>query len=84
MPNNIYDCILNLDKEKFIEWHPTDHMISKIIKQSPAIKRNIFYFNELIGGKYKIDHKWQIADFKKKKMLLMKTQINHFLRIGQK
>jgi hypothetical protein len=75
LPYKIYDFMLTLDKEKFIQWHPKDHIDFKVIKQSEIIKGNIFYFHELIGGKFKLENKWEIIDFKKDEMLLMKAQI---------
>jgi hypothetical protein len=74
-PGKIFEFMLNLDKQKFIQWHPADHVDFKIVKQSPEIKGNVFYFNELIGGKYKIAHTWEIRDFKRDEMLLMKATI---------
>jgi hypothetical protein len=75
LPNKIYEFMLNLDKEKFIQWHPIDHIDFQLIKQSTKIKGNIFYFHELIGGKFKLENKWEIIDFIKDEMLLMKAKI---------
>ncbi len=75
LPYKIYDFMLTLDKEKFIQWHPIDHIDFRLIKQSAKIKGNIFYFHELIGGKFKLENKWEIIDFIKDEMLLMKAKI---------
>ena len=73
-PNDIFNYMLNLDKDKYIKWHEKDHIDYKLIKQTTDTLGSIFYFDENIGGKLRTKYNWELFEMTTDNKLLMKAQ----------
>lgn len=73
-PQELYEFMLNLDREKYLDWHK-DHKDFKIVKHDPQIIGSIFYFEEFIGKK-KINYNWKIISLKQNEKMILKAE--HF------
>jgi hypothetical protein len=74
LPNDIFDYMLNLDKEKYLKWHEKDHLDYKLVKQTTDTLGSIFYFDENIGGKLRTNYNWELVELETNKKLRMKAQ----------
>lgn len=72
-PEQIYNWLLNLDYERYIQWHPTAHKDFKRIYINKNITGSIFYFDEFIG-KLRVNYKWEIIKTKQNKLIFTKAK----------
>ena len=69
----IYSWLLNLDHEKYIQWHPTAHKDYRRVYINKNITGSIFYFDEYIG-KLHINYEWSITRIKQNKFIITKAK----------
>lgn len=70
-PEKIYQFLLTLTPEKYLQWHP-DHREFKVIKSTKEITGSIFYFREEING-FKSEHEWKVIALQPNKSITLKT-----------
>lgn len=71
--NEIYSFLLNLDKEKYCNWHPF-HKDFKTIKRTNNTDGSVFYLYEVVDGT-KADFNWTVIEHKENKMVKMKANL---------
>ncbi len=71
-PSQIYDFMLNIDKEKYLAWHP-EHRDFKIIKQTKDTVGSLFFFHEQIDN-LKVKYRWEVTKIDKNHKIVMKAQ----------
>lgn len=75
--DKIYSFMLNLDGDKYRNWHP-EHIDFRQINKTENIKGSIFYLNEEVEGT-KVNYYWTVVEHKKNEVIKMKA--NYFYPI---
>lgn len=73
-PQQIFDWMLNLNQERYLEWHPTAHKSYRRIKETENFVGSIIYFEETLGD-FRVNYKWEVVDLKTDNLILMKAKI---------
>ncbi|OHT46600.1 hypothetical protein [Flavobacterium tructae] len=67
----IYEFLLNLDKEKYCQWHPA-HKEFAVIKRTEKELGSILYFKEIVD-ETTVNYKWRIIELTENKLIKMKA-----------
>lgn len=71
--SQIYDFMFDLDKAKYISWHPKEHKDFKIIKETKDILGSVFLFHEKMDN-LTVKYKWEVIELIKNHKIVMKAQ----------
>ncbi|WP_374174381.1 hypothetical protein [Flavobacterium tructae] len=67
----IYKFLLNLDREKYCQWHPA-HKDFVVIERTEQELGSILYFKEIVDGTT-VKYKWRIIEVTENKLVKMKA-----------
>ena len=71
-PNQIFDFMLSLNKEKYLNWHP-EHKDFAVINQTENKLGTVFYFHEKMD-KLTVKYKWEVVEFTQNHKVVMKAK----------
>ena len=71
-PNQIFDFMLSLNKEKYLNWHP-EHKDFAVINQTENKIGTVFYFYEKMD-KLTVKYKWEVVEFTQNHKVVMKAK----------
>lgn len=72
-PSQIYDFMLDLDKEKYIAWHPTEHIDYRVVKETPDIIGSICFYHEKIDN-LTVKYHWKVTELTENQEIIMKAK----------
>lgn len=72
-PNQLYDFMFDLDKVKYISWHPKEHKDFRIVKETPELIGSVFFYHEQMD-KLTVKYNWEVVELVKNHKIVMKAQ----------
>jgi hypothetical protein len=71
-PQQIYEFMFGLNKEKYIRWHP-EHKDFRIVKETKDTLGSVFFFHEKMD-KLTVKYNWEVVELATNHKIVMKAQ----------
>jgi hypothetical protein len=72
-PSQIYDFMLDLNREKYIAWHPTEHIDYRVVKETRDIIGSICFYHEKMDN-LRVKYYWEVTELTKNQLIVMKAK----------